>query len=335
MMEFVDIAAPFTTAIAMYLFLATFKHMRKGKEVKSMFSIKVLRLTSITILNLQTIAVMVIVIFTRLGINHGLLVEYYANRSHTSTSNSTSEGLTTSNLKQASYAYKLISVFFASLYRIVIEFMLVSRVKVIFRRAPFDSKSIEFKCNLCVFVATFLAIVQFVNHGTRALFNLEKRIFFMLMAVCYVGKLICKLYFVHCSLVTFKSFKKLTSNSKTSKLAFNRRRAYVKRMKICMFLYFINDVTLVVVGGVLKAFNKEKYNDSIYIVACLFFNCVDFSILLGTYTKWRSIFTFYFVKEKATMPECSNTKKKLATSAIKTTKITGFSRTKMQKLPVI
>ena len=140
--------------------------------------------------------------------------------------------------------------------------------------------------------------------------------------------------------MTFKSVKKLASNSKTSKLAFNRRRGYVKRMKICMLLYFINDVTLGFVSGVFKAFDKEKYNGSIYIVDLstsidLFFNCVDFSILLGTYTKWKSIFTFYFVTEKPTMPDFSNTKKGLATSAIKTTKITGFSRTKVLKLSVI
>ena len=334
-MQFVDIAAPFTTVVAMYLFMVTFKHMRKGKEVKSMFSIKVLRLTSISILSLQTIAVMVIVICTKLGINHGLLVDYFANTSHTSTSNTTSEGLENSNVKEASYVYELISVFFVLLYRIVIEFMLVSRVKVIFRKAPFDSKSIEFKCNWCVFIATVLAVVQFFSCGIRAFLKVERMIFFVLMTFCYFGNLVCKLYFVRCSLVTFKSFKKLTSNSKTSKLAFNRRKAYVKRMKTCMFLYFINDVTVIIVGGVLKAFNKEKYDDSIFIVACLFFNCIDFAILLGTYNKWRSIFTFYLVKKKETKLETSNTKKGLATSAIKTTKITESSRIKVKKLPVI
>ena len=99
--------------------------------------------------------------------------------------------------------------------------------------------------------------------------------------------------------------------------------------------YFINDVTNVVIGGAFKAFNNEKYEDSIFTVACLFFNCVDFSTLLGTYTKWRSIFTFYFVKEKARMSECSNTKKSLATKVIKTTKTTDFKMTKVQKLPEI
>ena len=302
-MRFVEVAAPFNTLFSLYLFLATYKHLQNVAEAKSMHSIKVLRLISISILNVQVVATTVVVFCTTLGVDHGILIDYFENfvvqnstDEAVSNQNSTSKQFKNSPVRSASYSYKLVSVFFVLLYRVVIEFMLVSRVKVIFMRAPISSKSIEKKCTMCIFIAILLAVIQCVCHVTKAVFNFQRKIFFTIMLICHVGNSLCKLYFVQCSLVTFKSFKKLTT--KTSQLAFKRRKSYVQRMKICMILLFVCDVSLAFIGGALKAFNREKYDDQIFIVVCLFFNCLDFTILLGTYNQWKSILTMYTVKKE-------------------------------------
>ena len=330
-MKFVEAAAPLTTLFSLYLLLATYKHLRNVAEVKSMLSIKVLRLISISIINLQTVATTAIVICTKLGVDHGILVDYFEKVVEQNSTdeavyaqNSTREYFENSTVRSASYSYRLVSVFFILLYRIVIELMLVSRVKVIFRKAPISSNSIERKCTLCIFIATSLAFVQFFSHVTKALLNFEKKIYFLMATVCSVGNTSCKLYFVHCSLVAFKSFKKLTPGA--SRLASQRRKSHVRRMKVCMILYFVCDVTLVFIAGALKAFNQKKYDDQIFIVVFLFFNCLDFAILLGTYKQWRSIFTLYAAKKGVTK-EGNSHKSKQGTLT------TDVSKTKV--LPVV
>ena len=327
-MRFVEVAAPFTCTFSLYLFLATYMHVRKDAEAKSMLSIKVLRLVSISIINVQMVATTAIVICTKLGVDHGILVDYFEKAQ-----NSTDEAVYVQNstgeeksaVRSASYSYKLVSVFFVLLYRVVIEFMLVSRVKVIFRKAPVSSKFIERKCTLCISVATLLAVIQFVSNVTKAVINFERKYYFLMMTVCHGGNTSCKLYFVHCSLVAFKCFKKLAT--KASKLAFKRRKSYVRRMKVCMILYFVCDVTLIFIGGALKAFNREKYDDQIFIVVCLFFNCLDFAILLGTYKQWRRIFTLYAVNKRVTKE--GNSQKQGAISVVETTDVS-----KAKVLPV-
>ena len=321
-MNFVEVTAPFLSAVSLYLFVATFKHICNEKQIKSLFFVKVLRIFSITILSSQSFTLMFITYFVKFScVRNEFCLNSSSNRSYISEHNSTYKKKLDN--KTSLYTYALINKFFVLLYRTLMNFMLVSRVRIIFKKAPFNSKSIEFKCNVCIFVGTFLAVIQFVGH--IALVGIEKKLFFILMSLTFLGNSLCKLYFVYCSLVTFKSFN--ISNKKV----FKRQRKYVKRMKICMFLYLNNDVTLIIIAGALKAFNTVEYDGSSIVVTSLLLNCIDFTIFLCTYTKWKSILTLYILKKLETKPEKRNSRKGLASSKTKSTEPEGF---KLQTLPM-
>ena len=298
-MNIVGFSALFVFATSLYLLVATYKHCRVQKRIKSTFSINVLRAVSILLLTLQSFTVMIVVVFTNLDnekvkFNQNRL----SNRSFIYERNRTNA--TEVKEKDLNSAYKLINIFLALLYRVLITFMLVSRVKVILKKVPFCCKRVELRCLACIYLATFLTIVQFISHVNFVVVDIKIR--FLTRSLTYCGNLLCKLYFVHCSLVTFKSFRML------SKKIFNRQRAYMRRMKSCMIAYVINDVTLVVFIGALKFFDALLYDGSVVIVVCLFSNCADFAILLCTYNKWRSILTFYYGEKKS---ENTETNKKL------------------------
>ena len=320
-MNFVEVTAPFLSAVSLYLFVATFKHICNEKQIKSLFFVKVLRIFSITILSSQSFTLMFITYFVKFScVRNEFCLNSSSNRSYISEHNSTYKKKLDN--KTSLYTYALINKFFVLLYRTLMNFMLVSRVRIIFKKAPFNSKSTEFKCNVCIFIGTVLSIIKFVAH--IALVGIEKKLFFILMSLAFFGNSFCKLYFVHCSLMTFKLFN--ISNKKV----FKRQRKCVKRMKICMLLYVINDVTLIIVLNALKAFNTVKYDDS-FIIIFLFSNCIDFTIFLCTYTKWKHILTLYFVGKLETKQKQPKNSKGVASSNKKSIEL---KTVKLKTLPM-
>ena len=288
-MNIVEFSALFLFATSLYLFVANVQHYRTQERVKSTNSINGLRAVSILLLSLQSFAIMIVVVFTSFNDKKSNFHRNgMSNRSFIYEGNRTNA--TEVKEKQSNSAYKLVNIFFALLYRLLVELMLVSRVKFIFKKVPFCCKRVELRCVVCIYLATFLTTVQFLSHVNFVV--IEAKILFLVKSMTYCGNLLCKLYFVRCSLVTFKSFQML------SKKIFNRQRAYVRRMKSCMIGYVINDVTLVAVIGTLKGLNVFKYEGSVIIIVFLFSNCVDFAILLCTYNRWRSILTLYYCEKK-------------------------------------
>ena len=136
------------------------------------------RIFFILALSSQSITLMFITYFIKFSC---VRIEFFlnksSNRSYISEYNSTNKMLREFENKTSFYTYKIINIWFVLLYRTLINVMIVSRVRIIFEKAPFNSKSTEFKCNVCILIATVLWIIQLISHVTWI--GIEKKLFLL------------------------------------------------------------------------------------------------------------------------------------------------------------
>ena len=136
------------------------------------------RIFFILALSSQSITLMFITYFIKFSC---VRIEFFlnksSNRSYISEYNSTNKMLREFENKTSFYTYKIINIWFVLLYRTLINVMIVSRVRIIFKKAPCNSKSTEFKCNVCILIATVLWIIQLISHVTWI--GIEKKLFLL------------------------------------------------------------------------------------------------------------------------------------------------------------